>query len=110
MTGPRLIRIGRAGDAPIPPAMRRVRGHAAGYLLAHHALSPAEAVIYTPPGKLDRWWLDRQVADGVVRVAAGGLWIDLAANLRTARRRGHLAYAIALPFILAAPLIAVLFY
>ena len=110
MTGPRLIRTSRAEEAPIPPAMRRVRGHAAGYLLAHHALTPAEAVPYTPSGAVDRWWLERQLADRVVRVAPGGLWIDLAANVRVARRRSRRAVAIVLPLVLMAAVVAMLFY
>ncbi len=108
MANQRLIRTDRAGDAAIPPALRRVRGHAAGHLLAHYALSPDEAVAYTPPGALHRWWLARQIGDGVVRQASGGLWIDLPAHARVAERRSRRAAAVAVPLAPAA--LALLFY
>ncbi len=110
MTSPRLTRVSRASDAPLSPALRRVRGHAPAYLLARHALSPAEATAYQPRDALDRRELDRLLRARSVRRAGERYWLDLAAYHAAAARRSRRAMAIALPVSLAVALLAVLFY
>ncbi len=110
MSDARLTRITRPSNAPLSPALRRVRGHAPAYLLARQALSPGEAVAYKPRDTLDRAELRRLISRGIVRQNARGCWLDLAAYHAAAARRSRRAMAIALPVSLALALLAMLFY
>jgi len=89
---------------PIHPAALRVRGRIATAMLALHALSPEDAVGFTPEPREAREF-DRLRAAGIVREVPGGrYWYDLVAyHVRDrARSRTAMAWTVAIAVTLAA--------
>lgn len=94
----------------IHPAALRVRGRIATAMLALHAISPEDAVEFTPESR-DVREFDRLRAAGIVREVPGGrYWYDLVAyHLRDrARSRTAMIWTVGVAVTLAA--LATLFY
>ncbi len=92
-------------------AARRVRGPVAGHFLAHHALSPEDAIAFVPSDRVERWWFDRFRRIGALREAAPGrYWFDLVAYHldREAFSRRWVPIAIGVSVVIVA--VAMLFY
>ncbi|KQM65554.1 hypothetical protein ASE75_04655 [Sphingomonas sp. Leaf17] len=101
------------GPRPNDPPHRghRVRGPVAGRLLAVHAITPADAVPYTPPDRIARWWLDHHLRTGTIRrLPDGRIHLDLHAHYAHAEARSRRLTPIALVAAIAIAGIAVMFY
>ena len=95
----------------LPAAARRVRGPVAGHFLAHHALSPEDAIDFVPKDRVELWWFERFRRIGALReVAPGRYWFDLVAYHldREAFSRRWVPIAIAVSVVVA--VVAMLFY
>ncbi|MEO7169241.1 MAG: hypothetical protein V4610_23365 [Pseudomonadota bacterium] len=95
----------------LPAAVRRVRGPVAAHFLAHHALSPEDAIDFVPRDRVERWWFDRFRRIGALREAEPGrYWFDLVAYHLEAQAfsRRWVPIAIAVSVVIAA--VAMLFY
>ncbi|MDB5705892.1 MAG: hypothetical protein JWN66_3008 [Sphingomonas bacterium] len=94
-----------------PAAARRVRGPVAAHFLAHHALSPADAIDFAPKDRIERWWFDRFRRIGALReVAPGRYWFDLVAYHLDAQAFSKRWVPIAMGVSLAIAAVAMLFY
>lgn len=99
-----------AGPQRIPAAALRVRGRIAEAMLALHAISPEDAVDYTPePG--DRREFERLRSAGIVRDAGDGrYWFNLIAYHLRERARSRLWTIGAFGIALVSAAIAMLLY
>lgn len=89
----------------------RIRGPIAGRLLAVHAITPADAVRYTPRGRIERWWLTHHLRTGTLcRLSDGRLHLDLHAHYARVEARSRRAVPFALVGAIAIAGIAMLFY
>lgn len=105
MSGGRLARVDRPGSRP-PPRRQGylVRGSIPPAFVEAGALSPADAIPFTPDPSHSREW-ERLRRDRAIRQADGGWWLDIVAYQAAARARSRAA----LPWlVLGAVLIALL--
>jgi len=95
----------------LPAAARRVRGPVAGHFLAHHALSPEDAIDFVPKDKVELWWFERFRRIGALREAAPGRWwFDLVAYHLDAQAFSRRWVPIAIIMSVAIAAVAMLFY
>ena len=95
----------------LPAAARRVRGPVAGHFLAHHALSPEDAIDFVPKDRVELWWFERFRRIGALReVAPGRYWFDLVAYHLDAQAFSKRLVPIAIALSVLIALLTMLFY
>jgi len=77
----------------------RARGSVVPQFLARHALSPPDAIGFAPAGAAEAKAFAALVADGSIRAAGAGYWLDLPryrlVEAARARRRAGVAVVVA---------------
>ena len=101
--------------SPAPNSLQnrghRIRGPVAGRLLAMHAITPADAIAYTPKDRMTRWWLDHHLRTGTIcRLPDGRIHLDLHAHYARIEARSRRVVPLALVGAIAIAGITVLFY
>ena len=101
--------------SPAPNSLQtrghRIRGPVAGRLLAVHAITPVDAIAYTPKNRMTRWWLDHHLRTGTIRrLPDGRIHLDLHAHYANAEARSRRVVPLALVGAIAIAGVAVLFY
>lgn len=109
LSGP--VRTSAAMQAPrIHPAALRVRGRIAEAMLAQHAISPEDAVDFTPDPRDGNAFAKLRTAGIVRAVPDGRVWFDLVAYHFRDRARSRVATVIAFVIATAIAAGALLFY
>lgn len=88
----------------------RIRGPVASRLLAVHAITPADAVRYTPDGRVAQWWLAHMRTGTIRRLPDGRLHLDLHTHYAWAEARSRRIVPLALVGAIAIAGVAMLFY
>lgn len=89
----------------------RVRGTIAPYFMDRHAISPNDAIDFTPRDAAEAKTLAALVADGIVRATPGRkLWFDLDRHAVVEDRRSRSRAIIGIAISVTIAVIAVLFY
>lgn len=72
----------------VAAAAARARRRVINHFCVWHAVSPDQAIEYSPPSLIEQRQFDRMLKGGVIKAAQPGLyWVDLAASEAADERR-----------------------
>ena len=95
----------------VAAAAARARRRVINHFCVWHAISPEEAIEYSPPSLLEQRQFDRMLKGGVIKAAQPGLyWIDLAASEAADARRRRKLVPVVIAACLAIAATLLLFY